>query len=90
MNTRYIPAIVMLLAGTVVSIISLILKFEPLYSLEILLAVLVVFYIIGNISRKIIEKAFTKTPLKKKNEDINIESKEEDGSKDMNEDIENE
>lgn len=57
MQTKYIPATVMLLAGAVVSIISIIQEFDILYTLELLLGVLIVFYLIGMIAKKIVEKA---------------------------------
>ncbi|HEX3022337.1 MAG TPA: hypothetical protein VHP81_08090 [Lachnospiraceae bacterium] len=59
MRTRYIPSIVMLLAGTVTCIISLIKSFNTTYTLELLLGVLVVFYIIGLIARKLINNIIT-------------------------------
>lgn len=59
MRTRYIPSIVMLLAGTVTCIISLIKSFNMTYTLELLLGVLVVFYIIGLIARKLINNIIT-------------------------------
>jgi flagellar biosynthesis/type III secretory pathway M-ring protein FliF/YscJ len=49
----------MLLAGTVTCIISLIKSFNMTYTLELLLGVLVVFYIIGLIARKLINNIIT-------------------------------
>ncbi|SFR95965.1 hypothetical protein [Anaeromicropila populeti] len=54
MNPRFIPAITTLSAGAIVSIVSLVKKFEVLYSLKLLLATLIIFYVIGLIARKIV------------------------------------
>lgn len=62
MSIKHIPAIVMLVAGAIISVISLIMRFEILYSLKLLLIVLILFYIIGIIAKKIIDKAITKQP----------------------------
>lgn len=56
MQTRYIPAVSMLIAGAVTSIISIIMGFDTLHSLKVLLIVLIVFYIIGLIAKNIIVK----------------------------------
>lgn len=56
MQNRYIPAFTMLSAGAVVSIFCIVKKVEVLYSLKLLLAMLVLFYIIGLIAGKIIGK----------------------------------
>lgn len=55
MKTEYIPKIVTLLAGAIVCIISIVKQMDTTYSLAVLLAVLVIFYIIGCIARRIIE-----------------------------------
>lgn len=54
MRSRYIPAFVMLLAGSVTVISSIVMKFDKSYSIKLLFAVLIVFYIIGIIAMKII------------------------------------
>lgn len=57
MNTRYIPAIVMLLGGLVRSIVGIIDKEELTLSYTIsLLVVLFIFYIIGGIIKAILDK----------------------------------
>ncbi len=56
MQNRYIPAVTMLSAGAVVSIFCIVKKIEVLYSLKLLLAMLILFYIIGLIAKKIIGK----------------------------------
>lgn len=56
MQRRYIPAITMLTAGAVTCITSIVNHIPKLRSLEILLGVLIVFYIIGLIAKAIITK----------------------------------
>lgn len=56
MRTRYIPAGVMLLAGAVTCIISIVQKKDIVKSLIILLVVLILFYIIGLIAKYLVEK----------------------------------
>lgn len=56
MRTRYIPAGVMLLAGAVTCIISIVKKEDGVKSLITLLAVLILFYIIGLIAKYFVEK----------------------------------
>lgn len=55
MKTEFIPKTITLLAGAVVCIICIIKDTETVYSLKLLLATLIVFYIIGCIARRIIE-----------------------------------
>lgn len=59
MKTEYIPKVITLLAGAVVCIVSIVRHMDTTYSLEILLAALIIFYVIGCIARKIIEKVMT-------------------------------
>lgn len=56
MRDRYIPALITLLAGAITCIIDIYRKAELLPSLKRLLVVLIIFYIIGLISRAIIRK----------------------------------
>lgn len=69
MKTEYIPKIITLLAGAVVCIISIVKGMDTTYSLEILLAVLIVFYIIGCIVRKVIEQVLTSNRFMKETPD---------------------
>lgn len=57
MKQKYIPALIMLAAGAVTSILDIIHKTPKLDSLKRLLLVLIVFYIIGLITKAIIKKA---------------------------------
>ncbi len=54
MKSEYIPKVITLLAGAVVSIILIIRDTNVTYSLEILLATLVVFYLFGILVQHII------------------------------------
>lgn len=56
MRNRYIPAFTMLSAGAIVSIFCIIKKMDVLYSLKLLLAMLIVFYLIGLVAKKVIGK----------------------------------
>ena len=56
MTYRYLPALVMLSAGAITIFICLYNRYETLYSLKILLAVLVIFLIIGSLSRRALIK----------------------------------
>ena len=56
LKTEYIPKVITLLAGAVVCIVSIVRHMDTTYSLEILLAALIIFYIIGCLARHIIER----------------------------------
>lgn len=81
MKTEFIPKFVMLLAGAIVCIISIVKHMDTTYSLEILLAVLIIFYVIGEIARRIIEKVMVSNRfMKEKSADTeNQENIEGDG-----------
>lgn len=76
MKQRYIPAFIMLLAGTITCAICMIKRYDVLYSLELLLGALVVFYIIGRIVQKIAEKQLV-VVIKEEKEEENPEEGEE-------------
>lgn len=59
MKIDFIPKFVMLLAGAIVSIITIVNDMDTTYSLEILLGTLIVFYIIGIIAKKLIQKVIS-------------------------------
>ncbi len=65
MRERFIPAIVMLLAGAVTSIINIINKVEVVAGLERLLIVLIVFYMIGLIAKSVITNMIIHAPKEK-------------------------
>ena len=56
MKINFIPKFITLLAGAIVCIISIVNDMDTTYSLEILLATLVIFYIIGSIAKVFIQK----------------------------------
>lgn len=56
MKIDYIPKVITLLAGAVVCITSIVRKMDVTYSLEVLLATLIIFYVIGIIAKQIIIK----------------------------------
>ena len=56
MRNRYIPAFTMLSAGAVVSIFCIVKKMDVLYSLKLLLAMLIIFYLIGLVAKRVIGK----------------------------------
>ena len=56
MKYRYLPATVMLSAGAITIFICLYNRYETLYSLKMLLAVLIIFLIIGSLSRRALIK----------------------------------
>lgn len=88
MKLEFIPKFITLLAGAIVSIITIVEDMDVTYSLELLLATLIIFYIIGLIAKKIIQKViegnmFVKNTEREKNElpVQNDDSKEETESK---------
>ena len=52
MKYRYLPATIMLSAGAITIFICMYNRYETLRSLEILLAVLIIFLIIGSLTKK--------------------------------------
>lgn len=56
MKYRYLPATIMLSAGAITIFICLYNRYETLYSLKMLLAVLIIFLIIGSLTKKALIK----------------------------------
>ena len=56
MKYRYLPATIMLSAGAITIFICMYNRYETLRSLEILLAVLIIFLIIGSLTKKALIK----------------------------------
>ncbi|HCA69226.1 MAG TPA: hypothetical protein DEP17_02060 [Lachnospiraceae bacterium] len=71
MRLKYLPALIMLIAGAIISIINIIHKVETFTALKRLLLVLVLFYILGLTAKALLEKALLEKPME--------EQKEEDG-----------
>ena len=81
MRDRYIPASITLLAGAITCVIDIYRKAELLPSLKRLLFVIIIFYIIGLISRAIIRKALEPKPsTPDEEEDSNTEDNAEDNT----------
>lgn len=77
MWTHYLPALIMLIAGAITSIIDIINKVELVTSLKRLLVVLIIFYILGLITRAIVVKTLVE---RKKTEEEDYEETELDES----------
>ncbi len=78
MQKKYFPAITMLTAGAVTCIVSIANNMDKLLSLEILLGVLIAFYIIGLIARGIITKVIEFGGIKEEEEsDVVVDATEE-------------
>lgn len=77
MKQRYIPAFITLLAGTITCAVCMIKRYEVLYTLELLLGALVVFFIIGCIVQKIAEKHLNVVIKEEEEEDSKEEGEEE-------------
>lgn len=56
MKEKMIPLVTMLTAGAVTCLVCILKKYETLYSLKLLLAVLIVFYVIGRIAKKLLDR----------------------------------
>lgn len=56
MKYRYLPATIMLSAGAITMFLCLYNRYEAVYSLKILLTVLIIFLIIGSLTRKALIK----------------------------------
>lgn len=76
MQRKYIPAVVMLSAGAVTCIVSIVNKLDVLLSLEILLGVLIVFYVIGIIAKNIISKVLDSVTIPSEEEGESQENQE--------------
>lgn len=79
MKYRFIPAFVMLLAGLVCCIMSIVQGWEVMYSLIALIIVLIVFYIIGQIAAQIVGKVAAEHEAMVKAERERFEAEEEAG-----------
>lgn len=77
MRTKYIPAITMLTAGAIVCILNIVQRRNVLEGLKILLAVLIIFYVIGLLARKLIDRILN--DLNEKESDEQPELENEDG-----------
>ena len=69
MNIKYVPSLIMLVAGVITCIMAIIRKWDVTYSLGLLLGVLVIFFLIGTISRKLIVIIMESNSMKKKEQE---------------------
>lgn len=83
MRTRYIPAGIMLIAGAVTCIISIVQRQDIVKSLTTLLIVLILFYVIGLIAKFFVEKILKDFKEKDTKETFTEEADGED-AKEMN------
>lgn len=77
MKIDFIPKFVMLLAGAIVCIITIVKDMDTTYSLELLLGTLIIFYIIGLIAKKLIQKVIAGNMFVKRDGGIHMEIPEE-------------
>ena len=68
MKLEFIPKVITLLAGAIVCIITIVNDMDTTYSLAILLATLIGFYIIGQIAKLIIKKVIGGNMYVKRND----------------------
>jgi hypothetical protein len=77
MKYRYLPATIMLSAGAITIFICIYNRYETLRSLEILLAVLIIFLIIGSLTKKALIKIINMEMGKTANANANANAKEQ-------------
>ena len=77
MKYRYLPATIMLSAGAITIFICIYNRYETLRSLEILLAVLIIFLIIGSLTKKALIKIINMENANAANANSNENSKED-------------
>jgi hypothetical protein len=77
MKYRYLPATIMLSAGAITIFICMYNRYETLRSLEILLAVLIIFLIIGSLTKKALIKIINMENDKTANANANANAKEQ-------------
>lgn len=80
MRERYIPPFIMLLAGAVASIYNIVNKTDVLTALKQLLAVLIIFYIVGLVVKAIYTAAVVRNA--KKSADVQTDTNSVTGEKD--------
>ena len=89
MKYRYLPATIMLSAGAITIFICMYNRYETLRSLKILLAVLILFLIIGSLTKKALIKIINMENENAANANANAnENSEEDSQTDENQEEE--
>ncbi|SES63221.1 hypothetical protein [[Clostridium] polysaccharolyticum] len=91
MKTRYIPAGVMLTAGIVTCVVSIVQKQEVIRSLVTLLTVLILFYIIGLIAKFFIDRILKDLKKTENNDAVEADdiAEEAEDSENISSDVEN-
>lgn len=69
MDLRYIPSLIMLVAGAITCIMAIVRGWDVTYSLVVLLVVLVVFWLLGIVAQKFIIAIIEGNAVKKKKKD---------------------
>lgn len=78
MKIDFVPKFIMLLAGAIVCVITIVNDMDTTYSLELLLGTLVIFYLIGLVAKKLIQKVIDGNMFVRRNAGgINMELPEE-------------
>ena len=75
MKNRFIPAFVMLTAGLICALFSIVKKWDVTYSLVLLLFVLLIFYAIGKIAARIIAYMQTENTAQQKQKQLEEEAR---------------
>ena len=81
MKYRYLPATIMLSAGAITIFICIYNRYETLRSLEILLAVLIIFLIIGSLTKKALIKIMNMSKDNGNDENTVVENADEENIK---------
>ena len=90
MKYRYLPATIMLSAGAITIFICIYNRYETLRSLEILLAVLIIFLIIGSLTKKALIKIINMENDKTANANANEQAETEENKEEEKADNEDE
>lgn len=83
MKYRYLPATIMLTAGAITCFICIYNGYETLYSLKVLLVVLIMFLIIGSLTRRAFIKIIELGEKEEENKKAAESAEGEEGEKEM-------
>lgn len=84
MKTKYIPALVTLIAGAITAILNILRGVNNMYALKSLLFTLVIFFIIGQIAKGVLNAVLVKDTEEEELQDEE-ETKEEESKEAVNE-----
>lgn len=85
MRDKLIPLVTMLVAGAATSLVCIIYKYDTLYSLKLLLGVLLCFYLIGLIAKKLLMKVIREDEEEEQEDGQEGEEGQEDGGEGIEE-----